>query len=151
MRSTPRTGLLVVALRHDDDELVAGIPGDDIALAGVFLEHLGEALEGEVAEAVAARVVDLLEVVEVEDGEREGRVVALGGVQLALEHLAQRPPIRNTGQAVGVGQALRLFEQPARLFIEPGVLNGDRGLRSKVEQSPGADSRVISSPGGSSA
>ena len=56
-----------------DDELVAADPADEIAGAGVLGETLGDLHEELVAVAVAERVVDELEPVEVEEHQPDGR------------------------------------------------------------------------------
>ena len=73
------------------------------------------------------RVVDLLEVVEVDDDQRQGAVVAAGTGDLALERLMEETPVVHAGERVEIGQLARLAE-PAR------VLDRRRGaLRQLLE------------------
>jgi len=64
--------LFAVALRHNEHELIARVACDNVALARIFLQHLRETFEREIAKAVSPRVVDLLEIVEIQNDEREG-------------------------------------------------------------------------------
>ena len=59
---------------HEDDELVAAQPGQQIALARAGLHPLGGSLQGVVADGMAVGVIDVLEVVEVGDQDRQGLV-----------------------------------------------------------------------------
>ena len=64
-------GLVAVEVGHDDDELLAAPAGDHVVVAEDVLRDLGEHAQRPVAGLVAVGVVELLEVVEVGDRERE--------------------------------------------------------------------------------
>ena len=67
-----------------------------------------------VAGLVAVLVVVALEVVEVEQGDVEGRAVAPAAGDLAAECLLPTAAVRHAGQLVGGGQALQPLDQLAR-------------------------------------
>ncbi len=62
-----RGGRVLVGARQEHDELLAADPGGDVDAAGLLLEQRAEPHQHPVAQLVAVRVVDVLEVVEVED------------------------------------------------------------------------------------
>ena len=79
-----------------------------------------------VADRVAARVVDLLEVVEVDDGQRQRLVVAGRVGPLALHLLLERAVVAEAGQGVaqrfGTRPVVGVLEDPARLLEALGGL-----------------------------
>ena len=82
-----------------------------------------------VAGLVAERVVDRLEVVEVEDRQRQQVAVAAGALDLAVQAGGEGAPVGEAGERVGVGQAVELG---ARL----GVGDGDRRELGEGGQAP---------------
>ena len=64
-----------VVVEGEEDELVAAVADEDVAAVDVCLHDLGDAAQRLVSAEVAARVVDLLKVVDVEDGVGEGEAV----------------------------------------------------------------------------
>ena len=97
---------------------------DDLAHA---LGRLGEhGVAGEMADAV----VDRLEVVEVEDDQREAPVVALGAGDLARERLVEVAAVVQPGQRVEVGELARLAEAARVLDRRAGALR--RAPRARV-------------------
>ena len=91
----------VVASGEQQAELVAAEAGDGVALPQQALEALGERGQQPVAVLVPQRVVDLLEVVEVEEDERDTLVAAagLGRAQYA-EAVAEQRPVGEAGEPV---------------------------------------------------
>ena len=71
---------------------------------------------------MAEPVVDLLEVVEVDDDQRQRAVVAAGTGDLALERLMEEPPVVHAGERVEVGELPRLAEAPRVLDRRRGAL-----------------------------
>ena len=74
-----RQGRRLLDARHrglQDDELVAAEAGDDVGLADMAAQPVGDRAQQQVAARMAERVVDLLELVEVDekDGDRAGLV-----------------------------------------------------------------------------
>jgi hypothetical protein len=96
--------------------LVAAHAADDVALADVGDQALGDRLQRRVAGGVAVAVVDRLEAVEVEIDEAGRRAVALGEGLHAGQLAHEGAAVEQRGQRVAVGQALGLAEprlQPA--------------------------------------
>ena len=80
-------GAFEVGLGKEDGELLAAVPRRRTDLADGRAQDVGERLKDVVASLVAVAVVDLLEVVEVGEDEREAPAEALGAGDLALERL----------------------------------------------------------------
>ena len=64
-------------MEGEEDELVAAVADEDVAAVEARLYDLGDSAQRLVAAEVAVRVVDLLKVVDVEDGIGEGEAVLL--------------------------------------------------------------------------
>ena len=80
-------------LRHDDGELVATHARDHVELARAAAQTLADELEQLVADMVAERVVDALEMVEIEA--KHGQAfAALDALDLVVELLEQQRPVR---------------------------------------------------------
>ena len=76
-------------LRQDDRELVAPDAAADVDGSDLVAHALGDLCQHGVAGEVADRVVDPLEVVEVDDQQREPAAVALGPQRLAAERVVE--------------------------------------------------------------
>ncbi len=74
---------------------------------------------------MAARVVDLLEVVEVEHHEPDGLGESPRALDLGLEHLVEAPVVEQPGEVVGHRLALDLL-------VQADVLDRHAGLASEV-------------------
>ncbi len=74
----PRRIVGMADLGEDNDEFVAARALDRIAGANAGVEPAGDFLEQGVADIVAERVVDLLEIVEIEKHDRQQKLAALG-------------------------------------------------------------------------
>ncbi len=83
-------------LRHDDGELVAAHACDHVELARAAAQTLADKLEQLVADMVAERVIDALEVVEVEAKHRQA-LAALDALDLVVELFEQQ---RAVGRSV---------------------------------------------------
>ena len=110
-------GAVGVGAGHDDRELVATDPERAVASgAGTSAMVVAGRAEEPVADRVAARVVDLLEVVEVDDRERQRLVVAGRRRPLALDLLLERAVVAEPGQRVaerlGAGPVVGVLEDP---------------------------------------
>ena len=112
---------LIARVGQDDEELVAGVTNDGIAVANVAREYVGKGTEHSVSLLVAVVVVDALEVIEV-DGDERGRSLAfLRPADLLFE---------GHEEVAGIGEAGELVGQRG-LLGEPilvGVVDGDSGL-----------------------
>ncbi len=113
---------LGVGPRHDDRELVATDPEGPVGAAEIGGDGRRRAAQESVADRVAARVVDPLEVVEVDDGEGKRLAVADRHRPLPLHLLLECPVIAEPGQGVSEGlgtcPVVGVLEDPARL-LEP--------------------------------
>ena len=94
------------ARRQDHGKLLAADATDRVGRAGDALQHLGEELEHVVALAVAADIVDALEVVDVEHQQRDGVVRAAGAVELRAQALMEVAVVVEAGQRVCVREVL---------------------------------------------
>ena len=126
-------GLFDPRLRQDHRELVAADPARDVGGANHLAHALSRLGEHRVAGEMPDLVVHVLEVVEVEDDQREPPVVAVR--TLARERLVEVPPVVEPGQRVEIGELPRLAEAL-------GVLDRRRGslrqlLRAGGQPPPG--------------
>ena len=86
-------------LRHDDGELIAAHAGNDVKLARATAQAFADELKEFVADMVAERVVDALEVIEVEAEHRQA-LAALDALDLVIELLEQQRAVGQVGQGV---------------------------------------------------
>ncbi len=101
---------------EDEPELVAAQPGHGVLGPDVVGQALGQAGEELVAVVVPERVVDLLEAVEVDDGQRRPGVAADGAGHGLMGALVEQRPVGQVGEGVVLGQELvhaNLLAQPA--------------------------------------
>ena len=96
-------GFLDLGGRQDRGELFAAVAAGQIHLAGRFHQHLADVAEHFVAGRVAVRVVELLEMVDVEDHQREWRLPALPLGEAALHLVVERAAIGQIGERIGAG------------------------------------------------
>ena len=106
-----REGVDARAVGQQHDELVAAVPGGEVARLGVADHRAGDLAEHGVTGLVADRVVHVLEVIDVEHDEREGRLPPVRARHLALERLLEQPAIGEPGEAVAGREVLDLGEQ----------------------------------------
>ena len=97
-----------VGVRQDDRELVATEARDRVGASRLALQDGGGPRDRVVPDGVAVGVVDVLEVVEVDDQQRRGLVVARDVVPDPLELLLEPAPVEEPRQRVVVGQVLQL-------------------------------------------
>ena len=83
----------------DHRELVAAEPRDQVGLAEATADAVGHRLQQFIADMVPERVVDALELVDIDIEQRELLALA-GALQLALDLLAEQHPVRQVGQRV---------------------------------------------------
>ena len=99
---------------QEQRELVAAEPEGLAVLA----QLRGELGEQPVALGMAVEVVDALEVVDVDQAEREGRASRLGLHELALEPVVEMPVVAEPGERVGECEAHRAERVVGRALIE---------------------------------
>ncbi len=119
-----------------DGELVAAQAGDDVVAAHGAHEPRGHALEQLVADGVPERVVDALEVVEVDEHHRD--LVARAGLERLAHLLAEQRAVGQAGQRVVRGLVPELVLQLAQVgdgLLEAVVLERGAGVGGQgVEQ-----------------
>ena len=94
-------GLGVGSVLEEHGELVAAEPGRRVARAQAPAQAVGDGAEQLVAGAVAEAVVDELEVVEVDEGDRgDRRVGAADAGQGVLDAVEEQRPVRQAGERV---------------------------------------------------
>ncbi len=121
-------GVVRRRLRHDHRELVAADAAADVDGPDLVAEALRDLGEDGVARQVADAVVDGLEVVEVDDQERQPPVVALRAERLAAKRLVEVALVEEAGERV------RLGELPC-LAVAARVLDrGDARLRDLLDR-----------------
>ena len=93
----------------DERELVAADPRRGSRVPHRLAKALADRPEDLVAEGVSVGVVHDLEVVEVQDHERERPAPPPRSIDLLLEHLAKAAMVCEAGQRVALGQSLKLL------------------------------------------
>ena len=138
-------GLLGVAVGHQDRELVAAEAADRHAVAESRAQRVGQRHDQLVAHPVAERVVDVLEVVEVEHERGAGRPVAADVLEVRLQRAREGAAVEQAGQRVVVGQVaqLGLVAAPLRdvLDLEEDVLRDAGGVAHQRDVHRGPDDR----------
>ena len=129
-------GRLVVVGRgeREHDELVAADPGHGVARADDRLEPLRQRAQDRVAGPVAANVVHVLEVVEVDEDERERLAGAAAALQRLIQAILEQDTVREARQRV-----------PDRLrpgATQPPVEGDAARSRAESEQAQGANDAI---------
>ena len=93
-------GLLASARRQQNDEFIASIPDAGIVRPGRLPQHPGDLLQRAIAGEVPILIVDDLEVVEIQQHERELRRGSSGTSQLSRDLKLQRARVGESGQAI---------------------------------------------------
>ena len=107
-RLTGEPRLLGAALGHEHGELVAAQPGEHVGLAHAGAQGLGHARDEVVPRRVPERVVDGLEVVEVEHEQRAAGAVAAHERDVAVELALEGAAVEQAGEVVVVGEVAQL-------------------------------------------
>ena len=134
LHRAPRELALVADLAEEHGELLAAPARDAVVRPDRVAQAAGDLDQHAVAGAVAERVVDLLEVVEVE--EHEAALVA--GLERERDVLAEREPVVRAGDDVGARLLLGLDAQLAELGVGAAQLV-DARLQAPLELAPVAD------------
>ena len=87
-------GSFLARVRKQHDELFAADTGEHVAFSQALLDGAGRRDENPVAGRMAVRVVHLLEVVEVEQGERQRRSVPVRALDLVRQRFFECAPVR---------------------------------------------------------
>ncbi len=125
---------LDVGLGQDQHEFLAAVAADQVAGAEVLGDRLGDVAQDDVARGVAVRVVDHLEVVDVDERDAQRSLVARGALDFGEEVGEQSLAIGDAGQpvdgrpVVGVGEGCRdAVDRVAQAGLETAALG--RGPR----------------------
>lgn len=110
-------GVVLGGFGQQDDELFAAEARQHVLRAQVLAHDAGQVDERVVAGLVAEAVVELLEVVDVEQGDREPAAAALGACGFGLEHFFEATAVERAGELVVAHQAAG--------FLELGLQGGD--------------------------
>ena len=86
-------------------------PRADVGATGCLPQRSTHRLEHAVSLAMTMHIVDALEIVEIDIGQRQGRPLAPRERQTVRELLAERPGVQHAGQRVGPGEP-SLHRQP---------------------------------------
>ncbi len=113
-RARDRDAVVRVETGEEHRELVAAEPEALAALA----QPRRDLAEHAVADRVAVAVVDVLEVVDVHEAERERGAVLLGLRELALQPLVEVAVVAETRERIGEREAHRLQRRERRALIE---------------------------------
>ena len=109
MRSANLHQQFGVHVGRDHRELLAAQPRHHIVIARHVLEAVGDRPQHLVADIVAMRVVDLLEMVEVEDHQPDRLLDAAELLEIFLQRIVEIAPVLHAGQAVGQRRMLAAF------------------------------------------
>jgi hypothetical protein len=101
-------GRIAIAAELHDREFVAAEPRHRVVLGDAFAEAPCDLLQQHVADRMAKRVVDVLEVIEIETQDRK-LIAASGKPQGLFELLAEQRPVRQVGQRVMARHVGNLF------------------------------------------
>src|SRR6266700_2927028 len=91
-------GAAEMRARQDDQELLTAVTRDHVYVAHALARDFGDRTDDVVAELARARVVEALELIDVDEGAGQRVVVALGALELLGESRVQVPVIVKTGE-----------------------------------------------------
>ena len=111
-----------VDVGQDHGELVAAEPPGDVDRPAGRADRTGDAPQRLVAGHVAPRVVQGLEVIEIDDDDGDVARAARRPVELLLEPLVERAVVQDAGQRI-------LVDLASEILVELGVPDGQGGLR----------------------
>ena len=124
-----RERVLRIRFVHDH-ELVASVAGDDIGTAQVPAQPVRGLTQHHISRVVTVAVVHGLEVVEVEERQRERIAGAFGAPEGLLEQLVEEPAVGQTGERIATGRIRQSGLDGAQLGDVPaGSLQSGGRLR----------------------
>ena len=95
---------LGVDLGHEQGELIAAEPGEQVGIAQMEVNRLDDLRQGGVADRMAKLVVEIFEIVNVKIGERQVPRGAVGSFTFDLDGFVKSSAIGGAGQRVGARQ-----------------------------------------------
>lgn len=129
-------------MAEGDAEFIAAQTSDNVALAQVLDQGLGDMFDDGVASRVAKPIIDLLESIQVDKDHAKRRTIALGQRYLARQFTLERAAIEDRAQGVTIGQpggGIELLFQPRAVFPQAQDFTGQGFDRSTL-----ADRQVLS-------
>ena len=139
-----RVRLAGVAAREQRDELVSAEAGDDVYVCGLAREQRRDLREHPIAHVVPELVVDRLEVVYVEHGDRDRRAPAASPRELHDRALFQAAAVGEPRERVHARFPGELREQP---FVEASEAHHDRCDRAHRDHHLDPPARVAATGG----
>ena len=125
--------LLDVGLGQDQHEFLAAVAAQQVAGAHVGAQELGDPAQDDVAGGVPVGVVDDLEMVDIDEGDRERSVVAGGSFDLGEQLGEERLAVEDAGQAVDRRPVVRVcqggrdrVDGRGKTGLETAAAGGDR-------------------------
>ena len=86
-------------LGHDDGELVAAQTGNRVGLSGAAAQAVGDQFQQFVADRMSERIVDALELIEIEAQDRQA-LAAFDAFEFVFQPFAQQDAVGQVGQRV---------------------------------------------------
>ena len=139
-----RFDVVPVALEvgEQEEERVAGPPGDEIGLTGRLAEPVGHDVQDLVAREPAERVVHEAEVVDVDADHGDGEIVMLRATEREVEQLLEHRPRGQAGELVVIGQERDLLVGVLHLRDIDHHAERERGDAAVVADHP----RLVADP-----
>ena len=111
---------------QQQNELVAAVANRDAGVTGRLSQKLGKPAKQAVADRMTVRVVDVLELIEVQDQERQDQVGVLP-IDLVFEVAEQEAPVADSGQLVLEDETRRVLAERLQVIDEIGFFVGRIG------------------------
>ena len=124
---------------QDDGELVAAHPVGEVRAAARGPDRVGQRLQALVAGLVAVRVVDGLEVVDVEEQERQRHAGARERPAARARGLVEGAMVAQPGERVGDGHLGQALDLGRAGRVEAAAVAHDDGAEEREQQQPDGD------------
>ena len=105
---SPTGRFAVYRINHQDGEFVATPARDNIGSATVLPEDFGHSLKYGIPDLMPEVVIDRLELVEIDQQERQPAAIACRTLEMVIKHLVELGAVSQPGQVVGHRQAEHL-------------------------------------------
>ena len=102
---------------QQNGELFSADTSDDVDIAQALSAQLGEPANHKVPDRMAISVVDPLEMVDIEDQQRQRLRQSLRAGSFLFENANKMTPVADTTQGVGVRQAFELLFEPVAFLV----------------------------------
>ncbi len=101
---------------QQNNELLASVAGEHITFTKCSEKNFRNFLQDHVPHRVPIRIVELLEVIDIEENERNASFSPPYAGNFSFQSLMKIPPVEEPGEAI---RGRQLFES----FVDPGVLD----------------------------